>query len=58
MDIKRDRTSPPIIPVATKIHPQTGELMIRVVPFKPGMTIERCGRRYVVDEKGQQRRIK
>jgi hypothetical protein len=31
---------------------------IRTLPFKPGMTIDRCGKKYQVDKNGTQRRIK
>ena len=30
---------------------------VRTTRFIPGMVIERCGRRYVVDAKGTQKRI-
>jgi hypothetical protein len=30
---------------------------IQLAPFEPGMVIRRCGKRYQVDAKGQQRRI-
>lgn len=39
-------------------NPETLELDgIRLAPFTPGTIIERCGNRYRVDAKGQQRRV-
>jgi hypothetical protein len=34
-----------------------GKLFYQTVPFKPGMVLERAGRKYQVDEHGTQRRI-
>ena len=39
-------------------HPKTGDLYVRMVPLRPGMIIERNGKRYQVDVKGTQRRVK
>ncbi len=39
-------------------HPKTGDLYVRMAPLKPGMIVERCGKRYQVDAKGVQRRVK
>jgi hypothetical protein len=30
---------------------------IRLVPFQPGSTIDRCGHRYLIMENGSQKRI-
>jgi hypothetical protein len=53
-----DFTQPPQI--ILQIRPSaTGKgFDIRHADFVPGMTIERCGRKYIVNEKGQQIRIK
>jgi hypothetical protein len=48
--------SKPSIPVAMR-H-RNGRTEIAMVEFVPGMQIERCGKRYVVDKNGTQRRMK
>jgi len=51
--------SQPEIMINFMRDPKTGSIVrTRTVPFKPGMVIERGGRRYQVDKKGTQRRVK
>ena len=54
--VHRNRTSPPILPVATRYV--DGRLQIGTIPFVPNTTIKRCGKVYVVDASGTQRRVK
>ena len=50
-------TLPQVI-ISSFHHPKTGDLYVRMVPLRPGMIIERNGKRYQVDAKGTQRRVK
>ncbi len=55
--IARKDEDPPRVMVATR-HDENGKLMIGSLPFKPGMIVERCGKKYQIDERGVQRRMK
>jgi len=46
----------PAIPVAQRYR--NGKVEIAMVEFVPGMQIERCGKKYIVDKNGTQRRMK
>lgn len=45
----------PAIPVAQRVR--DGKVEIAMVEFVPGMEIKRCGRKYIVDKNGTQRRV-
>ena len=56
---KPEEPKGPQIMIGYVRNPVTGAAdRVRLAPYEPGMIIERCGRQYQVDEKGQQRRIK
>lgn len=58
MNQARNRSFPdkPSVPVARRIV--DGREQIAMVPFEPGMIIERCGKKYQLDKNGTQRRLK
>ena len=54
-----DKPKGPQIMLQFLRDPKTGAASkIRTVPFKAGIQINRCGRSYVVDANGTQRRVK
>jgi len=55
--MKRKEYTGPRVMVLTRRN-EKGELIIGCLPFTPGMTVERCGRKYQIDAKGQQRRVR
>ena len=60
MDEQSRKVIPSTLPqviVSSFHHPKTGDLYVRMVPLRPGMIIERNGKRYQVDAKGTQRRV-
>jgi hypothetical protein len=48
----------PMIPVEYGRNANGDISSVRFVPFKPGLIINRLGRKYVVDAKGTQHRVK
>ena len=55
-DLKTGTPPRPVILVAQRTGPNGIELA--TVPFEPGMIVERCGKRYQVDKRGVQRKVK
>ena len=56
-EYKKLSEDPVRVMVSTRID-ERGKFMIGMIPFKPGMIVERCNRKYQIDANGQQRRVK
>lgn len=56
--VEPEKPKGPTIMIGYVRNPVTGEAdRVRIAPLEPGMIIVRCGKRYQVDAKGQQRRL-